>query len=71
MSIMNPKTTENKGKENNMKYRNTNTGEVFTMDEIRESFEQFRYDMETEYDSFEEYFEAMCDRGDFEEVEED
>jgi hypothetical protein len=54
-----------------MMYINTNTGEVFTMDEIRESFEQFRYDMETEYDSFEEYFEAMCDRGDFEEIEED
>ena len=54
-----------------MMYRNTNTGETFTMDEIRESFEQFRYDMKTEYDSFEEYFEAMCNRGDFEEVEED
>lgn len=53
-----------------MKYRNTNTDEIFTMDEIKDSYEQFKWDMKTEYDSFEEYFEAMCDRGDFEEVEE-
>ena len=50
-------------------YRNTITGEIFTLEEIRESYEEFFWDMRTEYDSFEDWFEAMCRRGDFEEIE--
>ena len=60
-----------KGKEINIMttYRNTITGEIFTLEEIRESYEEFFWDMRTEYDSFEDWFEAMCRRGDFEEIE--
>lgn len=34
-------------------YRNTVTGEVFTVDESREAYEEFEWDFRLEYDSFE------------------
>lgn len=53
------------------KYRNTVTGEVFTLDEIREACEECFWDIRSEfgYDNFDDWFEAMCQRGDFEEIE--
>ncbi len=54
-----------------MTYRNTITGEVFTEEEIREAYEEFQWDMRIEWNSFEDWFEAMCKRGDFTEVEQD
>lgn len=51
-----------------MTYRNTITGETFTIEEIREEYEVFFWDMRTEYDSFEEWFREMYRRGDFEEA---
>ena len=50
-------------------YKNTITGEIFTLEEIREAYEEFEWDMRTEYDSFEDWFETMCRRGDFEEID--
>ena len=53
------------------KYRNTVTGEIFALDEIREAYEECFWDIRSEfgYTTFEEWFEAMCQRGDFEEIE--
>lgn len=34
-------------------YRNTVTGEVFTIDESRKAYEEFEWDFRLEYDSFE------------------
>lgn len=50
-------------------YKNTVTGEVFTLDEIKDAYEQFKWDMKDSYDSFEDWFDEMCRRGDFEEIE--
>ena len=53
------------------KYRNTVTGEIFTLNEIKEAYEECFWDIRSEfgYTTFEEWFEAMCQRGDFEEIE--
>ena len=47
-------------------YRNTVTGEVFTVDESREAYEEFEWDFRLEYDSFEDWFAEMIKKGDFE-----
>ena len=44
-------------------YRDINTGEVWTEDEIRKAFEAFRYEMKETYDSFEEYMDEMLRLG--------
>ena len=49
-------------------YRNTVTGEVFTVDESREAYEEFEWDFRLEYDSFEDWFAEMIKKGDFEKV---
>lgn len=53
------------------RYRNTVTGEIFTLDEIREAYEECFWDIRSEfgYDNFDDWFEAMYQRGDFEEIE--
>lgn len=52
-------------------YRNTITGEIFTLEEIEEDYEEFYWDLRGDYGcyNFEDWFEAKCRRGDFEEVE--
>lgn len=42
-------------------YRNIDTGELFTLEEIREGYEMFRGEME--YDSFEEYLDYLTELG--------
>lgn len=49
-------------------YRNTVTGEVFTVDESREAYEEFEWDFRLEYDSFEDWLAEMIRKGDFEKV---
>ena len=49
-------------------YRNTITGEMFTVDESREAYEEFEWDFRLEYDSFEDWFAEMIRKGDFEKV---
>ena len=46
-----------------MKYRNTNTGEAFTLEEIKTAYEQFKHEMD--FDSFEDFVDE------FEEVEDE
>lgn len=50
-------------------YRNTITGEFFTMDEIREAYEEFFWDMRLQYDNWSEWFDEMYRRGDFEKAD--
>jgi hypothetical protein len=40
------------------------TGETFTLDEIKDDFEK-AWELKDQYESFEEYLEAMIKRGDF------
>jgi len=40
-----------------MNYRNTNTGEVFTLEELKEIWEQFGY--ESKHDTFEDMLEDL------------
>lgn len=51
-------------------YKDLNTGETWTKEEIREQFEMFRYEMETEYADFDEYLDEKIKAGDLKEVEE-
>ena len=44
-------------------YRNIDTGEIWTEDEIRQAFEAFRYEMKETYDSFEDYLDAQLAAG--------
>lgn len=52
-----------------MMYRNTATGETFTREEIEELFEQFGWEMQRHFDSFDEYLDHMLQTGELEEVE--
>lgn len=49
------------------KYRNLDTGEIWTEEEIKESFNQFRDEMiddgKPKYSSYEEYLEEMLSQG--------
>lgn len=42
-------------------YLNTNTGEIWTEDEVKEAFEQFGY--EAGYECYEEYINKMLQNG--------
>lgn len=53
-----------------MRYRNTNTGEVFSLNEIQKAYDMFRYDMENDYGCFDNWFDKMCQNGEYEEVDE-
>lgn len=44
-----------------MKFKDLNTGEIWTLTEIREAYEQFADEMP--YDSFEQYFAEMISLG--------
>ena len=50
------------------KYRNIDTGEIWTEEEVKESFEQFRDEIidddgKPKYSSYEEYLEEMLSQG--------
>lgn len=45
------------------RYMDTITGEIWTEEEIKEVFEQVRYEMEEQYDSFDEYLEGQLRNG--------
>lgn len=46
-----------------MKYMHLDTGEFYSIDEIRKSFDDFACEMDGQWIDFEEYFEAMLDMG--------
>ena len=47
-----------------MRYKNIVTGEIWEESEIRESFEQFKYEMEGwEEKTFDEYMDYLLDLG--------
>ena len=48
-------------------YRDTDTGENYTAEELRSAYEQYKDDMEETYDSFEEYLESVLNAGMIEE----
>ena len=54
-----------------MKYRDMNTGNLYTIDEIEELFDQFRWEMEKHYDSFEEYLDDMIQKDNFRKIDDD
>lgn len=43
------------------KYRNIDTGEIWTEDEIKEQFEMFKDEMQ--YDSLDDYMDSMLSKG--------
>lgn len=50
------------------KYRNLDTGEIWTEEEVKESFEQFKDEIiddagNPKYSSYEEYMEEMLSQG--------
>lgn len=51
-----------------MKYRNTETGVVWTEDEIRKGYTDLREEMDTKWNSFEEYLAFLLRNGDLEET---
>lgn len=46
-------------------YRNTDTGEVWTLEEIGEAFKQFRHEMPENYDSVADFINKMIMKGKF------
>ena len=54
-----------------MLYKDLNTGETWTKEEIKEQFQMFRYEMETDYEDFDEYLEEKIKSGDLEEADND
>lgn len=44
-----------------MRYKNFDTGEEYTLDELKATYKQFENEMQ--YDSFEDYLEKMLDLG--------
>lgn len=49
-----------------MMYKDTNTGEILTAQEIAEAFEQFRYEIPTQYTDVDEYIEEKIRTGSLE-----
>lgn len=45
------------------KFRNINTNEIWTMDEVKESYEQFKYEISDDPISFEDYLDNLLDQG--------
>lgn len=45
------------------KFRNIDTNEIFTLEEVRESYEQFKYEISDEPVSFEDYLDDLLDQG--------
>lgn len=50
-----------------MTYRNTSTGELFTLEEVKDLFEQYKWEMKQHFDSFDEYLEHLLKTGGLEE----
>ena len=46
-----------------LEYMNTDTGVIWTEEEFRKAYEQFKRDMEDPKDSFEEYLEDLIRKG--------
>ena len=46
-----------------MKYRNVDTGEVFTLEELKELYEQFKWEISDNPVDFEEYLEDLLNQG--------
>lgn len=44
-------------------YKNFDTGETFTLEELKELFNQFNYETEQPFDSFDEWLENQLDQG--------
>ena len=49
-------------------YMDTNTGELYTEDELNKLFEQFKWEMLLHYDSFEDYIDDMVRKGNLKEI---
>lgn len=54
-----------------MMYKDMNTGEVFTLEEVKDLFEQYRWELKRHYDSFDEYMDDMKKKGNLKEVDKD
>ena len=54
-----------------MMYKDMNTGEVFTLEEVKDLFEQYRWELKRHYDSFDEYMDDMKKKGNRKEVDKD
>ena len=46
-----------------MKYKNVDTGEVWTLEEVKEAYEDFKHEIADEAKSFEDYLDDMLDMG--------
>lgn len=46
-----------------MKYMDINSGEIWTEEEIKETYEQFKDEMPTTFESFEEYLDFLLKLG--------
>ena len=52
-------------------YKDMNTGEVFTLEEVKDLFEQYRWELKRHYDTFDEYMDDMKKKGNLKEVDKD
>ena len=46
-----------------MKYRNIDTGEIWTLEEVKEAYEDFKSEISDETNSFEDYLDDLLDMG--------
>lgn len=54
-----------------MMYKDMNTGEVFTLEEVKDLFEQYRWELKRHYDTFDEYLDDMKKKGNLKEIDKD
>lgn len=52
-----------------MTYKDTSTGELFTLEEIKKLYDRFKWEMKLHFDSFDEYLERLLRTGRLEELE--
>ena len=52
-----------------MTYRNTATGELFTFEEVKALFEQYKWEMGLRFDNFDEYLEHLLKTGGLVEID--
>ena len=52
-------------------YKDMNTGEVFTLEEVKDLFEQYRWELKRHYESFDEYMDDMKKKGNLKEIDKD
>lgn len=52
-------------------YQDMNTGYFYTADEVKDLYEQYKWELERHYDSFDEYMDEMVKKGNMKEVDKD